>query len=177
MTTLFKVLVFLPIGALILSVIAIWITGLIKTRSDFKNYSNNLSFSFKDFISFYNIFPDKWIISESKDKIYYKPNRNYYPSSQDFYFITLKDIIQFRHWRRFVYKKNLKKKQAQETAIKRNKLMSDYIKFWSNDIAEARKDNIEEVKKAIQENVEKVEYYKKRYKELKEEIENEIEKF
>ena len=55
--------------------------------------------------------------------------------------------------------------------------MSDYVKFWSNDIAKARKDNIEEVKKAIQENTEKIEYYKKRYKELKEEIENETEKF
>ena len=176
MIIFFKILIFL-LAAFILAAVAIWITDIVKTRSDFKGYSSNLSISFKDFISFYDIFPNKWIISESKDKVYYKPNRNYYPSSQDFYFITLKDIIQFRHWRRFVYKKNLKKKQAQETAIRRNKLMSDYVKFWSNDIAEARKDNIEEVKKAIQENVEKVEYYKKRYKELKEEIENETEKF
>lgn len=173
MTTLFKVLVFLPIGALILSVTAIWITGLIKTRSDFKNYSSNLSFSFKDFISFYNIFPDKWIISESKDKVYYKPYHSDYPSSQDFYFVTLKDIIQFRHWRRFVYEKNLKKKQAQETTTKRNQMMSNYIKLWSNDIVKARKDNIEEVKKAIQESTGKVEYYRKKYEELKEEIENE----
>lgn len=173
MTTFFKVLVFLPIGAIILSVIAIWITGLIKTRSNFKNYSSNLSFSFKDFISFYNIFPDKWIISESKDKVYYKPYHSDYPSSQDFYFVTLKDIIQFRHWRRFVYEKNLKKKQVQETTTKRNQMMSNYIKLWSNDIVKARKDNIEEVKKAIQENTEKVEYYRKKYEELKEEIENE----
>lgn len=173
MTTFFKVLVFLPIGAIILSVIAIWITGLIKTRSDFKNYSSNLSFSFKDFISFYNIFPDKWIISESKDKVYYKPYHSDYPSSQDFYFVTLKDIIQFRHWRRFVYEKNLKKKRVQETTTKRNQMMSNYIKLWSNDIVKARKDNIEEVKKAIQENTEKVEYYRKKYEELKEEIENE----
>lgn len=173
MTTFFKVLVFLPIGAIILSVIAIWITGLIKTRSDFKNYSSNLSFSFKDFISFYNIFPDKWIISESKDKVYYKPYHSDYPSSQDFYFVTLKDIIQFRHWRRFVYEKNLKKKRVQETTTKRNQMMSNYIKLWSNDIVKARKNNIEEVKKAIQENTEKVEYYRKKYEELKEEIENE----
>ena len=173
MTTFFKVLVFLPIGAIILSVIAIWITGLIKTRSDFKNYSSNLSFSFKDFISFYNIFSDKWIISESKDKVYYKPYHSDYPSSQDFYFVTLKDIIQFRHWRRFVYEKNLKKKRVQETTTKRNQMMSNYIKLWSNDIVKARKNNIEEVKKAIQENTEKVEYYRKKYEELKEEIENE----
>lgn len=173
MTTFFKVLVFLPIGAIILSVIAIWITGLIKTRSNFKNYSSNLSFSFKDFISFYNIFPDKWIISESKDKVYYKPYHSDYPSSQDFYFVTLKDIIQFRHWRRFVYEKNLKKKRVQETTTKRNQMMSNYIKLWSNDIVKARKNNIEEVKKAIQENTEKVEYYRKKYEELKEEIENE----
>lgn len=173
MTTFFKVLVFLPIGAIILSVIAIWITGLIKTRSNFKNYSSNLSFSFKDFISFYNIFPDKWIISESKDKVYYKPYHSDYPSSQDFYFVTLKDIIQFRHWRKFVYEKNLKKKRVQETTTKRNQMMSNYIKLWSNDIVKARKNNIEEVKKAIQENTEKVEYYRKKYEELKEEIENE----
>ena len=51
--------------------------------------------------------------------------------------------------------------------------MSNYIKLWSNDIVKARKDNIEEVKKAIQENTEKVEYYRKKYEELKEEIENE----
>lgn len=173
MTTLFKVLIFLPIGALILSVTAIWITGLIKTRKDFKNYSDNLSFSFKDFISFYNIFPDKWIISKYNDKVFYKPYHSDYPSSQDFYFVTLKDIIQFRHWRRFVYEKNLKKKQVQETTTKRNQMMSNYIKLWSNDIVKARKDNIEEVKKAIQENTEKVEYYRKKYEELKEEIENE----
>ena len=173
MTTLFKVLIFLPIGALILSVTAIWITGLIKTRKDFKNYSDNLSFSFKDFISFYNIFPDKWIISKYNDKVFYKPYHSDYPSSQDFYFVTLKDIIQFRHWRRFVYEKNLKKKQVQETTTKRNQMMSNYIKLWSNDIVKARKNNIEEVKKAIQENTEKVEYYRKKYEELKEEIENE----
>lgn len=176
MIIFFKILIFLPIAAFILATIAVWITNIVKTKSDFKSYSSNLSISFKNFINFYSIFPDKWIISESKDKVYYKPNRIGYPASQDFYFITLKDIIQFRHWRRFVYKKNLKKKQAQETAIRRNKIMSNYVKFWSNDIAEARKDNIEEVKKAIQENAEKVEYYKKRYKELKEEIENETEK-
>lgn len=173
MNTLFIVLVFLPIGSLILSVTAIWITGLIKTRNDFKKYSGNLSISFKGFISLYNIFPKKWIISEYKDKVYYKPNHSDYPSSQDFYFIALKDIIQFRYWRRFIYKKNLKKKQAQETTTRRNQTMTDYIKFWSNDIVEARKNNIEEVKKAIQENTEKVEYYRKKYEELKEEIKNE----
>ena len=174
MITLFKVLVFLPIGALILSVTAIWITGLIKTRSDFKNYSSNLSFSFKDFITFYNIFPDKWIISESQDKVFYKARlNNCYSTNQEFLFITLKDIIQFRYWRKFVYKKNLKKKQVQETEIRRNKIMSECITLWSNDIIKARKNNIEEVKKTIQENTEKVEYYRKKYEKLKEEIENE----
>lgn len=173
MTTFFKVLVFLPIGALILSVTAIWITGLMKTKSDFKNYSSNLFISYKDFINLYKIIPNKWIISECSDKVFYKAYFDNYPSNQALYFITLKDIIQFRYWRKFVYKKNLKKKQAQEIEIRRNKIMSECIKLWSNDIIEARKNNIEEVKKAIQENTEKVEYYRKKYEELKEEIKNE----
>lgn len=118
MITLFKVLVFLPIGALILSVTAIWITGLIKTRSDFKNYSSNLSFSFKDFITFYNIFPDKWIISESQDKVFYKARlNNCYSTNQEFLFITLKDIIQFRYWRKFVYKKILKRNKSKRQKL------------------------------------------------------------
>lgn len=55
--------------------------------------------------------------------------------------------------------------------------MSECITLWSNDIIKARKNNIEEVKKTIQENTEKVEYYRKKYEKLKEEIENETEKF
>ena len=174
MTTLFKVLIFLPIGAFLLSTIAVWTTGLMKTRNNFKNYSSNLSISFKNFINLYKIIPNKWIISEYNDKVFYKACLNScYPTNQEFLFITLKDIIQFRYWRKFVYKKNLKKKQVQETEIRRNKIMSECIKLWSNDIAKIRESNIEEVKKAIQENTEKVEYYRKKYEELKEEIENE----
>lgn len=174
MTTLFKVLVFLPIGSILLAVIAIYITTLMKAKSDYKNYSSNLAISFKSFINLYKIIPSKWIISEGQDKVFYKaPIKNYCSNNQEFCFITLKDIIQFRYWRKFVYRKNLKKKQAQKTEIERNKLMSEYIKFWSNDIAKVRENNIDEVKKAIQENTEKVEYYRKKYEELKKEIKNE----
>lgn len=174
MTTFFKILAFLPIGALFLAIIAIFITSLMKTKSDFKNYSSSLAISFKSFIDLYKIIPNKWIISEKQDKVFYKAHLNScYTVNQDFYFITLKDIIQFRYWRKFVYKKNLKKKQIQEIEIRRNKIMSECIKLWSNDIAKVRENNIEEVKKAIRENTEKVEYYRKKYKELKKEIKDE----
>ena len=61
MIIFFKILSFLPIAALILATVAVWITNIVKTKSDFKSYSSNLSISFKNFIGFYNIFPDKWI--------------------------------------------------------------------------------------------------------------------
>lgn len=174
MTTLFKILVFLPIGAILLTAAATQITSLMRAKSDYKNYSSHLAISFKSFINLYKVIPNKWIVSEAQDKVFYKARLDScYTVNQDFYFITLKDIIQFRYWRKFVYKKNLKKKQAQETEIRRNKMMSKCIKLWSNDIAKVRENNIEEVKKAIQENTEKVEYYRKKYEELKKEIKDE----
>lgn len=88
--------------------------------------------TFKQFLSFYNINPDKWGIMKDNEEWYYHPTRIYQSSGQPICFKTVFDYVKYVKW----IKKRIKNKKDRI----RDKKLQSIIDDVKKDINKINKD-------------------------------------
>lgn len=95
--------------------------------------------TFSQFISFYNVAPNKWGIGY-ESSVHYRPNNLSYP--EEIYFTTHGDHYKYLHWR--------KKQMAYRKALKQNSKMSNLVKEWRKDAVAYQQKTYDEANKAYE---------------------------
>lgn len=95
--------------------------------------------TFSQFISFYNVAPEKWII-DYESRVYYKQNNYLFP--EEIYFTTHGDHYKYLRWR--------KKQIAYKKALNQNSTMSHLVKEWRKDAIAYQQKTYDEANKAYE---------------------------
>ena len=96
------------------------------------NFEDFPRLTFKQFLSFYNINPDKWFIMKDDGEWYYHPTRIYQSSGQPICFKTVFDYVKYVKW----IKKRIKNKKNRIRDEKLQSIVNDVKK----DISKINKD-------------------------------------